>query len=310
MEKLSVIICTYNPDPAIFSRCLRSVSEASKLFLPSEIFIIDNNSTNQFTSENYISEFLLQNSNIKILHEEIQGLTAARLRGIRESTGELLVFIDDDNVLLSDFFKRAIEIFKENQFIGAFSGRISLEFQNVPPAWTRRYWGLLVQREFKGNRWTNLPLNTDCMPAGAGLCITRSTADFYYALHETGKRKILLDRNKDSLLSGGDNDLAMCACDLGLGMGVFEKLQLIHVIPQSRTTKTYLLKLAYSIYYSAEILKYMRNYAPTNLTTRKIFINRLRRVKMKKNDAQISKMCDKGIIDALKWIRVQSKIDR
>ena len=38
------------------------------------------------------------------------GLTPARLRGIRESRGELLVFVDDDNVLERDYLEVALAL--------------------------------------------------------------------------------------------------------------------------------------------------------------------------------------------------------
>ena len=43
-----------------------------------------------------------------IVREDTLGLTPARLRGIRESKGDLLVFVDDDNVLDVDFLEVAL----------------------------------------------------------------------------------------------------------------------------------------------------------------------------------------------------------
>ena len=49
-------------------------------------------------------------SSVRHIRENELGLTAARLRGIRESRGELLVFADDDNVLAPDFLVQATAI--------------------------------------------------------------------------------------------------------------------------------------------------------------------------------------------------------
>lgn len=304
---LTVIICTYNPNPLIFFSCLQSITKAIQVFSPVEIILIDNNSTIALNSIEYVCDFLRQTPLAKIFSETQPGLTKARLRGIRESSGDLLVFVDDDNILYPDFFKNAYRIGREYKFIGAFSGQVFLDFQKAPHSWTKRYWGLLVKREFYGNHWSNNPLDNDCMPAGAGLCIRRSVANYYLKLHERGEREILLDRTKDSLLSGGDNDMAMCACDIGLGMGIFEELKINHIIPPSRTTKTYLSNLAYGIYYSSIVLKYMRNYPITPITPAQKIVNRLRRLMMKRMDAKISLMCDKGVIDALNWISRNTK---
>jgi hypothetical protein len=65
---------------------------------------------------------------------------------------------------------------------------------------------------------------------------------------------MLLDRVGDSLVSGGDNDLAACACDLGLGVGLIAALKLTHLIPSQRLTLDYLSRLAESIQFSSLIL--------------------------------------------------------
>ena len=299
---ISVIICTYNPDPRIFGRCLHAVKAANDACPVSEIIVIDNHSSPALKDLDYVNAFLKVPASSKLIVEEKQGLTAARLRGIKESTGDLIVFVDDDNELSPDFFIQVNKVATDYPFIGAFSGQVSLEFETDPPAWTKRYWGLLIHREFSGDHWTNKSTHEDCMPVGAGLCIRRQVADYYFQLHERGKRDILLDRNRNSLLSAGDNDLSKCACDLGMGMGIFEKLSMTHLIPQSRTTRAYLLKLAYGIYYSSVILKYMRKEPITPSSPVRNVIQVLRRVKMTRVDAQINAACEKGIKDALQWI--------
>ena len=96
-SKLSVVICTYNPDKSIFEKCLASVAKAAEKYRPFEILIIDNNSTNGFADEENVKQFVAA-QNVKLIKELKQGLTLARLRGIEESSGNLLVFIDDDNI--------------------------------------------------------------------------------------------------------------------------------------------------------------------------------------------------------------------
>ena len=65
---------------------------------------------------------------------------------------------------------------------------------------------------------------------------------------------VQLDRTGTSLLSGGDNDLAACACDVGLGMGLVSDLKLTHLIPPVRLTEDYLSRLAEGIAYSSILL--------------------------------------------------------
>ena len=92
------------------------------------------------------------------------------------------------------------------------------------------------------------------MPCGAGLCVRRGVAEHYLRLHDSGERTFQLDRTGNALLSGGDNDLAACACDIGLGVGLIASLKLTHLIPPERLTMDYLARLAEGIHYSSILL--------------------------------------------------------
>lgn len=196
--------------------------------------------------------------NARLIREENLGLTPARLRGIREAKGALLVFVDDDNILDPDYLVTAMRIAADRPYLGSWSGQCRGKFDENPPEWTRRYWGNLAIREFTEDRWSNLPRLADTMPCGAGLCVRREVALHYLELNETGRRAFQLDRTGDSLVSGGDNDLAACACDLGLGIGIMTSLKLQHLIPPVRLTAEYLTRLAEGIHFSSALLDQAR----------------------------------------------------
>jgi glycosyltransferase involved in cell wall biosynthesis len=262
--KLSVIICTYNPQETVFKKCLHAVQSALANLDDAEVLIIDNNSSVPVEQLPWISRYL--DRRWRIMVEDEQGLTPARLRGIKESKGDLLVFVDDDNFVRSDFFERGLDIARDKTYIGAYSGQVNLVFEVEPEAWTERYWGMLVFRRFEKDLWSNLPHLEASMPCGAGLFVHRQVALFYLSLHIEGKRKIKLDRSGTSLLSAGDNDLAACACDLGLGVGLFSSLWLDHYIPAKRLTKPYLLALAKGIAASTIVFKSYRQEFPVART--------------------------------------------
>lgn len=274
--RLSIVICTFNPDESIISRCLDAVYVASKWCEPLEIVVVDNNSTEHIANKHYISDFQKKINCVRIVREEKQGLTPARLKGIEETTGDLIVFIDDDNFIHSDFLLNAAKNSDEFPFIGAFSGQVILQFEENPPAWTRKYWGLLVYREFSGNLWSNMPNLSNTMPYGAGLIVRRDVANFYYHLHKAGKRNIQLDRTASSLFSAGDNDLAACACDIGLGVGIFDSLKLDHFITKERISEKYLVKLAEGIAQSSVIFRSFRGEVPNNLRFKTKMANKIR----------------------------------
>jgi len=247
---LSVIICTHNPRGDYFQRCIGALRGQKLPYNQWELVLVDNRSDEPVADRVDLS----WHSRGHIVREETLGLTAARLRGIRESRGDLLVFVDDDNVLDVDFLEVALRTMEERPFLGSWSGQCRPAFEAPPPEWTRRYWGNLVIREFDHDIWSNLPRLPQSMPCGAGLCVRRNVAVHYLDLHESGKRSFQFDRSGKSLLSGGDNDLAACACGLGLGVGLIASLKLTHLISPERLTVDYIARLAEGIQYSSTLL--------------------------------------------------------
>jgi glycosyltransferase involved in cell wall biosynthesis len=256
--RVSVIICTRNPRADYFSRCIDGLRRQTLPLSQWEIVLVDNASDPPASSRFDLS----WHPSLRSVIEPKVGLTPARLLGIREAAGELLVFVDDDNVLAPDFLEQAWAVAEERGFLGAWSGQCRPDFERPPPEWTRRYWGNLSIREFENDVWSNLPRLPASMPCGAGLCVRRAAARHYLGLHDAGQRAIQLDRTGDALLSGGDNDLAACACDLGLGVGLISALKLDHLIPPGRLTERYLNQLTEGIYFSSVILAYSRRAWP------------------------------------------------
>ena len=247
---LSVVICTHNPRDDYFGQALAGLRAQTLPAAEWELLVVDNRSDQPVEGRFDLS----WHPNARVVREEKLGLTPARLRGIAEARGQLLVLVDDDNVLEPDYLRLALEIADTRPWLGSWSGQCLPGFDEEPPAWTRRYWGNLCIRQFEEDVWSNLPRLPETMPAGAGLCLRRPVAERYLALHHGGQRAFQFDRTGDSLISGGDNDLAACACDLGLGVGLIAALRLRHLIPPGRLTEDYLARLADGIAFSSILL--------------------------------------------------------
>ena len=257
---ISVVTCSHNPRADYLTRVLDALKSQALPVSSWEFLVIDSASDEPLGAR----IGLTWHPNARCIREDTPGLTRARLRGIAESIGDLLVFVDDDNVLDHDFLAQALRIYEQRPDIGSWSGATRPGFDEPAPDWTRRHWGNLVIRDVPRDIWSNLPMLPDTMPCGAGLCVRRAVASHYAALHQQGKRPFALDRNGTSLLSGGDNDLAACACDIGMGVGIFGALRLTHLIPANRLRESYLVSLAENIALSSVILKSFR--APASAT--------------------------------------------
>jgi glycosyltransferase involved in cell wall biosynthesis len=251
---LSVVICTQNPRADCLARAMDALVAQTLDRSSWELLLVDNGSEPPLGPRVDLS---WHPSGWCVREDEV-GLTPARLRGIGESSGEVVVFVDDDNVLVPDYLEQALAISREWPMLGAWGGLVIPEFEVEPPKWTRECWPLLALRDFASDYWSNLDVPLAKLPCGAGMCVRRWVAVGYADSVSRDPIRYSLDRRGTSLVSAGDSDLALTACDAGLGVGMFRALRCIHLIPKSRLEEDYLLRLAESIHYSSVILDVRR----------------------------------------------------
>lgn len=102
MTKVSVIIPTYNRAATV----LGAVQSALDQTYPSiEVIVVDDGSTDN-TSEQ-LSSFLSQ---IKFLRQKNAGPSAARNHGARHASGDILAFLDSDDIWMSDKIARQVAL--------------------------------------------------------------------------------------------------------------------------------------------------------------------------------------------------------
>jgi glycosyltransferase involved in cell wall biosynthesis len=249
--KISVIICTHNPRLEYLSRTLEALRSQSLEYADWEILLIDNGSHQPLASRVDLSWHPLG----KHIREEELGLTPARLRGIAEAKGDLLVFVDDDNVLRCDYLEVAYRIPQTHPYLGAFGGSIEAEFEVEPdPRFQSLLHGLTIRRVTE-TKWANF--GNKCIPYGAGLCVAAKVAQAYAANASGSEIRRSLDRRGANLAGGGDLDLAMTSYDLGLGVGLFTELALTHLIEKRRLSPQYLHRICVEGNYSSHIVGYL-----------------------------------------------------
>lgn len=242
---LSVILCTRNPRPLILRRVFEHLGAQTLAADAWEAIVVDNG------SQPPVADVLgPQAADVRIVAHPEVGLTAARLRGIREARGELLAFVDDDNILDPDYLATAARLAEQNPGIGVFGGRISPEFEAEPPAWLEPFRSHLALAAFDHDEWSNLADDRAVIPCGAGLCIRRPLAVAYADRAAADPRRMELDRRGNRTLSCGDTDMVLTCLDEGWGSARFTALHLTHVIPASRLDFGYQRRLARDIGYS------------------------------------------------------------
>lgn len=103
--KISIVIPTYNEEGVILD-CLKSLSKQT--FKDFEVIIVDDGSSDSTVSviNNNISNL---NYAIKVVQGSHQGAGAARNLGVKNSKGEILVFVDGDMTFDRNFLKMLIK---------------------------------------------------------------------------------------------------------------------------------------------------------------------------------------------------------
>lgn len=96
-EQISIIIPVYNVEIYI-RKCLESVVKQTYQNL--QIIVVDDGSTD--TSGEICNQYAGNDKRIKVIHQENAGLSEARNAGMRQATGDYIMFLDSDDWVAED----------------------------------------------------------------------------------------------------------------------------------------------------------------------------------------------------------------
>lgn len=117
--EISVVI-TFFREGALLGETIDSALEQS--FKNFEIVLVDNNADHptRDVAERYVKE---NPQRIRIVHEPIQGMCAAKNRGIVDSRGEFIAFIDGDDLMAIDRLQKQRDVLQSNPEIALVTCR-------------------------------------------------------------------------------------------------------------------------------------------------------------------------------------------
>ena len=114
--RITVVVCTRDR-PAELYRCLRSLS--SLAYPEYEVVVVDSGSSDPESVQRVVASF----KGFRVIREEASGLDLARNRGIVESRGEIVAFLDDDAVAHIDWLRGVAEGFSDPE-VSALTGLV------------------------------------------------------------------------------------------------------------------------------------------------------------------------------------------
>ncbi|MCC5875042.1 MAG: glycosyltransferase family 2 protein [Candidatus Sumerlaeia bacterium] len=247
-HELSVVICTHNPNEMRLRKTLEGLRSQTLPVGDWELVIVDNKSKTPLKG----SLDLTWHPNSHIIDEPRVGLTHARLRGYHESTGKVILMVDDDNILAPDYLELVRQEFSQHPRLGALGGKSIPVFESPPPPWINQVTRILACRDLGDQRleanWKDTRsegnVYPEFAPIGAGMAVCREGFATYAEALEKDPRRLALDRSGSSLASGGDNDLVMTILEAGWSIVYSPQLTLEHLIPDGRVDPGYLSRLS------------------------------------------------------------------
>jgi glycosyltransferase involved in cell wall biosynthesis len=262
--RLSVIICTHNPDSNRLARTLSALATQALSSELWELIVVDNHSA---PAVSQMARFPAGLPAVRLIEERELGLTPARLAGIEAARSPNLVFVDDDNVLAPDYLANALDLLDNEPLVGAAGGVIEGEYQIAPAPWVFPHLDLLGIRNYGPRRIRSLVYNTvgPWEPIGAGMVIRKVIADHYRERIATDPLRRSLDRRGNNLGSCGDTDMARCAPELGYYLAYEPSLRLTHLIPAFRLEFAYMLRLRRALKRTGILLDRVRTGSPGQL---------------------------------------------
>lgn len=235
---LSIIISTYNNAKSLV-RTLESVAKQDADKTVWECVIVNNNSTDDTVER--VTAFSKEHTdiNIRLVDEPQQGLSFARNRGIAESKGTFIAFIDDDETINEGFVSAYIDLFRNHgAFVG--SGALKVCYDSARPKWMSHYTEKMIANPLDLGEEI-ITVTRTITPTGGNMAFNRELFRLY------GNFDTTLGRKGEELFGGEENDLFERIRDLGERVFYTPHAIAYHHIADHKLTKEYFDKLSYGV---------------------------------------------------------------
>jgi glycosyltransferase involved in cell wall biosynthesis len=253
---ISAIVCTYNRDKYIYN-VLQSIALNDYPRNLYEIVLVNNNSTDRTQDE--CQRFQADYPDVQFHYyvETNQGLSHARNCGIRHAQGDLLVYVDDDATVNTQYLRTYADFFARkagceqhpdgtpshspaDPLAVAAGGPILPVYETQEPDWMSHYTRQLITGKlYLGDKEKEFPHGA--FPGGGNACYRKSVFD------SVGLFNVELGRKGNSLIGAEEKDLFDKMTTRGMKFYYLPNAILYHIIPEKKLTNDYFRRLTYSI---------------------------------------------------------------
>lgn len=239
MVRLSIVIATYNRS-AMLMQTLQSVIEQTLPREEWECVVVNNNSTDSTAADFEAFAARYPDYNLRMVLETNQGLSYARNRGIRESEGEYIAIVDDDERIAPEFVASYVALFDEVPDAVAAGGPIVAEYPTGRPRWMSAFTERpIANTMYFGEEVCEFPRGR--VPGGGNMALRRS------AVRRYGVFDTSLGYVGESLVGGEESDLFERLQIAEAKYYYVPKAVMYHIIPKEKLTVEYLRRLSYNV---------------------------------------------------------------
>jgi glycosyltransferase involved in cell wall biosynthesis len=236
---LTLAIPTYNSENRLATLLEKLKNQTFEENINWEIVIIDNNSKDNTARviENYQKTWNIEIP-LRYFLEKQQGAAFARLRAVKEARGEIIAFLDDDNLPASDWVAQAYTFGQKHPQAGVWSGQIHGEYEVKPPHNFERIQAFMAIREH-GNQSHLFDPDNLRLPPGAALVVRKQAW-----CENVPQRPNLTGKLPGLMVQGDDYEPLLYIHKAGWQIWYNPAMHTYHQIPHWRLEKDYLISLA------------------------------------------------------------------
>jgi glycosyltransferase involved in cell wall biosynthesis len=233
------VICTFNREDFLRT-CLESLSPQTLSRELYEIVVVDNASSDE--TPRVVQRFAESHPGIRVLcvRENRRGLSVARNTGAERSSGDVILYLDDDATADPNLLREVVRVFQEHPAAGCAGGRIVLDLPDRVPWWysdrLAAYFSAYGDAQAHERRVT-VP---EEFPYGANFAVRRT------ALREVGMFEEAYGRKGRDSAGGEDTELACRLAARGFEIYSAPGAVVTHHIPRERMRFPVLLRQAAS----------------------------------------------------------------
>lgn len=220
MIDFSIVVCTHNRS-SLLADCIESLLNQTVDKNRFEMIIVDNNSTDN--TEETAKELVKNHNNIKYFKESIIGYSAPRNCGWKNASGDIIAYIDDDEIAAPDWLESIEKTFRIEEKPDIVGGIYLIKYDVTPPEWfsdsmggtnKKRQTGLLNQRP-------------DCYLAGGNIAFKKEVLEKLNGFSNDFNLKNGL------LMMGEDTDICQRAIKAGFQLFYDPDIKIYHRMNQN-----------------------------------------------------------------------------